>query len=143
MNLAAVRALIVKHEGRRLFPYDDATGKPLKPGDTLKGKLTIGYGYNLSDRGITEQLADELLDDDIAARVNDLLTFPWFATLSDNRQAALIDLHYNVGAQKFREFHHMIAAITLRDFNRAAASIEDSRLAPRRRKELAALMREG
>jgi lysozyme len=46
-----LQKLLIKHEDLRLFAYDDATGKPLKPGDTLKGHVSIGIGRNLEGYG--------------------------------------------------------------------------------------------
>lgn len=144
MNLAAARALILKHEGIRLFPYDDATGQPLKSGDVLKGKITIGVGHNLSDRGITQEQADDWLDDEIARCVNDLcINFPWFVGLSDNRQNALIDLRFNLGPSRFRKFAPTLALLAAGEFNSAAAHIEGSALPLNRKKDLARLIREG
>ena len=46
----ALHALLEGHEGRRAFPYRDSVGK-----------LTIGVGRNLSDRGLSEGEIDQLL----------------------------------------------------------------------------------
>ena len=54
--------LLLKHEGLRLHPYDDVTGKPP---ETLQGKITIGVGRNLTDVGITRTEALSLLKADI------------------------------------------------------------------------------
>ena len=51
----ALRALLEGHEGRRALPYRDSLGK-----------LTIGVGRNLSDRGLSEGEIDLLLANDIA-----------------------------------------------------------------------------
>jgi hypothetical protein len=42
MNTLAIH-LVKTAESFRRFAYDDATGKPLVPGDTIKGHPTIGY----------------------------------------------------------------------------------------------------
>ena len=51
MNLEKAKSYTKRFEGLRLKPY-------LCPA----GKLTIGYGYNLEDNGITEEIAVLLLD---------------------------------------------------------------------------------
>ena len=43
--------LIKKHEGLRLFPYKCSVGK-----------LTIGYGRNIEDTGISKEEAETLLN---------------------------------------------------------------------------------
>ena len=48
-------ALIAKHEGLRLKPYKDSVGK-----------LTIGYGRNLDDVGISQEEAEILFSADVA-----------------------------------------------------------------------------
>ena len=55
--LQEVRPLIARHEGLRLTPYH-CTG----------GKLTIGYGRNLDDVGISRSEAEILREHDIQAR---------------------------------------------------------------------------
>ena len=47
---------IKRHEGLRLFPYNDTTGH-----------LSIGYGRNLTSNGISTQEAEIMLKSDIGA----------------------------------------------------------------------------
>jgi len=58
-------AMIAEGESLILVVYDDATGRPLKQGDTLKGHPTIGYGRNLAGNGISEAEAHALLMSDL------------------------------------------------------------------------------
>ena len=58
---------LLGHEGEVLRAYDDATGRVVNPGDTVKGWLTIGVGRNLVGRGITQAESRYLLANDIAA----------------------------------------------------------------------------
>lgn len=133
MNLSATRALIQRHESCRLKPYLDT-----------KGKITVGWGYNLSDRGITQQQADVWLEEDVAnARraLHDL--FHWFDDLADARQAVLVDIVFNAGLDGFLRFRHLIAALDVGNFPKAAAEILDSGIALGRKNELAMMMRTG
>jgi lysozyme len=94
----------------KLHPYADSVGK-----------LTIGVGRNLSDRGISEIEALYLLDDDMAYFYGKLLHFlPWFSKLDENRQIALCDFCFNVGVQGFLNFHETIAALEAGDYEKAA-----------------------
>ena len=61
MNQA--KAQLVRHEGLRLKPYR-----------CTAGKLTIGVGRNLEDKGISQQEAYELLENDIRECEVQLLT---------------------------------------------------------------------
>ena len=56
-------AQLTKHEGLRLKPYHCPAGK-----------LTIGIGRNLEDKGITEKEAVMLLENDIHECIEDLKT---------------------------------------------------------------------
>lgn len=133
MNFAATRALVSRHEGLRLFPYLDT-----------KGKVTIGWGYNLSDRGITRAQADEWLEEDLAQCYGELVDrFDWYERLVDARQAVLVDIVFNVGVAGFLKFVRLIAALTVEDYPKAAAEILDSGIALRRKTELALMMRTG
>ena len=65
-----LREQIKQHEGFSRFPYVDTVGK-----------VTIGYGCNLTDCGISEATADQMLDEDLDDAVSDCASFPWFARL--------------------------------------------------------------
>ncbi len=132
MNIARTRSLIARHESCRLKPYLDTVGK-----------VTIGWGRNLTDRGITQATADEWLAEDLAACVTDLNDCPWFPRLDDVRQAVLVDLCFNVGFAGLLKFRKLIAALYVGDYGGAAAEIMDSRIALNRRTELATMMRTG
>ena len=75
-----VQDLISKHEGLRLFPYADTVGK-----------LTIGFGRNLTDIGISRDEADALLTNDLdRARTGIAEAWPPFSQLrtkSDKRSS--------------------------------------------------------
>ncbi|MGQ0594113.1 MAG: DUF2793 domain-containing protein [Gammaproteobacteria bacterium] len=55
----------VRHEGVRRFAYDDATGKPVRPETTVRGKITAGAGGNLADTGLSADEIGYLLRNDI------------------------------------------------------------------------------
>lgn len=99
--------LIKRWEGLVLYAYDDRDGarppKPIKAGDKVRGKLTIGYGHTRSaHRGqvITEAEAERLLREDISsaeAAVERLVSVP----LNDQQFAALVSFVFNVGETAF------------------------------------------
>lgn len=128
MNTLSVRDLIKKHEGVRLAPYRDSLGI-----------LTIGVGFNMTRQDMRQRFAsvgipnltppirltmvqaDALLDLDIADAALDLAgLIPSFHTLSENRQAALIDMRFNLGPSRIRAFKNTLAAIEAGDFSAAA-----------------------
>lgn len=114
----ALRQQLIHHEGLRLKAYRDSVGI-----------LTIGIGRNLEDRGITEAEARYLLDNDINACINDLLTFAWFPDLDPVRQRVFVDLCFNLGVKRLREFTKMLDAAARQDWPLAARELLDSRYA--------------
>lgn len=118
MDLAKLRAQLVKHEGLRLLPYVDTVGK-----------LTIGVGHNLTDNGLTAMQCMFILDDDVKDTINFLTTHcPWWATLDEVRQRAIADLAFNLKG-KLLEFKNMIAAIQAKDWGKASTELLNSKFA--------------
>lgn len=104
------------HEGTRLRPYR-----------CTAGKLTIGHGRNLEDRGISRAEAEYLLRNDIAQARQELEQIDAYRGLDPVRQAVLIDMAINLGISRLNGFARMWAAIARQDFVRAAAEMLDSR----------------
>lgn len=128
--------MIKKDEGLMLFPYVDSVGK-----------LTIGYGRNLEDKGIRQDEAEHMLINDIEEAEAELeRVFPIAKTLSTNRYRALVNMIFNLGTVKFLQFKKMRHAIEQGDFERAADEMLDSlwaRQVKGRAERLAKMMREG
>jgi lysozyme len=107
------------HEGERLRPYR-----------CTAGKLTIGVGRNLEDRGITADESAMLLSNDISREERDLLAaLPWAAKLSEVRQRVLLDMSFNLGLQGLLQFKRTLAAIEAGRYQQAAGMMLDSRWA--------------
>lgn len=131
----SLRDMIMAHEGLKLKPYR-----------CTKGKLTIGYGRNLEDVGITREEAEILLDHDIAKARRQAEGFAWFASLSPNRQNVVVSMIFNLGLDGFWGFKKIIEALERGNFVRAAVEMLSSKWAGqvgRRARELAELMRRG
>ncbi len=91
------------------------------------GRLTVGVGRNLEDKGITREEAIYLLRNDIKECESDLRTiFEDFEALDQSRKNVLIDMRFNIGPNRFRQFKKMIAAVRQKDFKLAAEEMEDS-----------------
>lgn len=133
---------VARHESLRLVVYDDATGLPLKQGDTIKGHPTIGYGRSLDLDGITPVESGILLRNSLVVRHTYLLRFDWYLSLNEARRAVVLDLSYNVGVAGILKYERMIKAIRANDFIRAGEEINDpqSTVVAWRRKELADVM---
>jgi len=97
--------MLIHHEG---MPVTHGRCMPYR---CTAGKLTIGVGRNLDDRGISEEEAFYLLDNDIADCVTDLQShLSWFNRLDDVRKAVLVDMCFNLGIGRMMKFENMLAA---------------------------------
>src|SRR6056297_1649500 len=116
MNIKRLKAQLVQHEGIRLTPYRCEAGK-----------LTIGIGRNLEDKGISESEAHYLLENDIFEVLLDLAgLFPEFFYFPEEIQIVLTDMRFNLGCDSFREFQDMIGAVKDRDWPSMRAELIDS-----------------
>ena len=135
-HLDIVRAQLRIDEGVRDKPYRDSVGK-----------LTIGVGRNLDDKGLSPYEINVLLGNDITeAEADAKALFPCFDRLSDNRKAVLVNMSFNLGRSRLSEFKRFIAAVEAGAWEQAAAEALDSRWAEQvgiRAKRLAQQMREG
>jgi lysozyme len=112
-----LRQYLVVSEGLRLKPYTDTVGK-----------ITIGIGRNLSDVGITAIEAYDLLDHDIDRAIIALVgRYSWFAEEDPVRQAAMVELEFNMGARSFGGFTNTLAAWRLKDYRAVAAGLRASK----------------
>ena len=91
------------------------------------GKLTVGWGRNLSDNGITLREAEILLENDIARAIADLnRALPWWHDLPAPRQRGLVNQCFNLGLTRLLGFKKMLAALQIGDGGRAAEEALDS-----------------
>lgn len=112
-------SLIKKHEGYRDKLYQ-----------CTAGKMTIGYGRNIEDRGISKDEAALMLANDIAECEETLKNkLDFFNELSVVRRAILVNMMFNLGWPRLSGFKNMISAIESKDYSRASAEMLDSRWA--------------
>lgn len=124
---AALRAACTAHEGRRQMAYDDATGKTLRRGETLRGNLTIGVGWNLSAHGLPQDLIDLLLDRAISDAEAALCgALPWTLALDAVRRRVLIELVFNMGLSGLLTFKRLLQHAEAGRWAAAAHELLDS-----------------
>jgi lysozyme len=116
--MSKLRESITRHEALRLKPYLDTSGK-----------LTIGYGRNLHDVGIDKSEAQYMLDKDIHRATDEAQSYHWFWGLTEPRQDVVIEMIFNLGGSRFREFPKLIHALEKSDFETAAEEMIDSKWA--------------
>lgn len=113
MALKLKRSLVL-HESRENFPYIDTVGK-----------ITIGIGYNLSDRGIDDAWIDTQYQADVNFFLSKFSEFDWWDMLNTDRQIVLIDMAF-MGWKKFLEFEKLIDALAAGDYDAAAREMLNS-----------------
>lgn len=105
-----------RHEGERLKPYR-----------CTAGKLTIGVGRNLDDRGITAEESAYLLSNDIDRVWTELQArIPWVTGLSDVRQRVLLDMAFNLGTDGLMKFRNTLARVEAGNYQKAGEMMLDS-----------------
>jgi lysozyme len=123
-----------RHEGLRLKPYD-----------CTAGKLTIGYGRNLDDVGITEREAEAMLLSDIGKTERALAAaLDWFDDLPTKAQDVLVNMGFNLGVPGLLKFTNTLKAMREGRWNDAADGMLASKWAKQvgnRATELAAIIR--
>jgi len=132
-----IKEQLVRHEGLRLKPYR-----------CTAGKLTIGIGRNLDDRGISQKEAYAMLERDIQDCEQWLIDeIPEiYNKLDEVRQAVLLNMCFNLGIKGLLGFNNTLAFITSGDWERAANSMLVSKWAKQvgcKAIELSELMRKG
>ena len=101
-----------------------------KPYKCTAGYLTIGVGRNIEERGLSDDEIDYILNNDVDIAASELAsTFDWFAGLDDVRMRVVVDMVFNLGMPRFKQFQNMLAAIEAQDWPEAAAQMMDSRWA--------------
>ncbi len=140
---AELLSALRRDEELRLVAYDDATGKPWQPGEALLGKLTLGYGRNLSDLYPHYEAADWLSYPHLLVCTQDqaeqwLLeaatkactelhdALPWTSTLDAPRLEVLQNMTYNMGLGGLLKFHNTLTHVQRGQFFIASQDMEES-----------------
>ena len=141
MNIGRLTDMIVRHEGSKVR---DGRHMPYK--DTVD-KLTIGYGRNLTDRGISEQEARSMLVNDIQDVINELRAkLFYFDSLDDVRQEILVDMGFNLGVPGLLKFRTTLGYVQEGEYALASKAMLDSLWADQvgyRAQELSQMMATG
>lgn len=103
-------------EGRRKFPYEDSVGK-----------LSIGVGRNLDDRGLRDDEIDIMKANDMAEAESEARTLPYWEGLDEIRQVVVADMIFNMGLSRFLGFIRTNEALAAHNYQLAADEMMDSR----------------
>ena len=109
----------------------DFEGLRLKPYKCSAGKLTIGYGRNLDDVGISRTEAEMLFERDFAkAEAEARRLCKEFnidcENLIEQRFYVLTDMMFNMGYDRLSKFKKMLTALSKGDYDTAANEMLDS-----------------
>lgn len=124
-------------------------GLRLKPYKCTAGKLTIGYGRNLEDVGISQAEADMMFERDFAMAESEVKRLckanqiDW-ENLIEQRFYVLTDMMFNLGYNRLSKFNKFLYALKTGSYTAAADEMLDSVWAKQvgnRATQLSALMR--
>lgn len=109
----------------------DFEGLRLKPYKCTAGKLTIGYGRNLDDVGISQAEADMLFERDFAKAEADARRLcKEFGidvnNLIEQRFYVLTDMMFNLGYCRLSKFKNMLTTLSKGNYEAAAREMLDS-----------------
>ena len=113
--------MLTLHEGKRRHVYTCS-----------EGYETIGIGRNISESGLglTDGEIDFMLRNDLTRVQGELAAnVPCFLNLSDVRQNVLMDMCFNLGINRFKQFKNMLTALEMGEYEEAANEMLDSRWA--------------
>lgn len=124
--------MILMNEGFKQLTKD-FEGRRLKPYKCTAGKLTIGYGRNLTDCGISEEEAELMFENDFHKAYNDCYKLfddeTFFGQLTENVRYVLTDMVFNMGVGKVQTFKKFLSALKKGLYEDAAKEMLNSKWA--------------
>lgn len=119
MNRQRVAEQLLVDEGLRLKPYR-----------CTAGRLTIGVGRNLEDKGISESEALLLLDNDIGDCWSQLAARqPWVLAAPEDIQEVLVNMAFNLGVGGLLGFKQTVELMRTTQYAEAARAMLESKWA--------------
>ena len=109
----------------------DFEGLRIKPYKCTAGKLTIGYGRNLEDVGVSLDEAEYMFNNDFNQAYTDILRLLKVKEvnvedLSDCRLFVLTDMMFNLGYARLSLFKKLFQALKKGDYDTASEEMKDS-----------------
>lgn len=114
-------AVLANDEELRFRAYEDRTAAGEHRG------YAIGFGRNMTYKGITKQEALLLYYNDLVEADERLNQIPEARAVKGPRRAVLLNLMHNLGLSGLQRFKRMLAALDAGDWERAAAELGDSK----------------
>ena len=109
-------------------------GLRLKPYRCTAGKLTIGYGRNLDDVGISKEEADMLFEHDYNNAITNLKALLVsngikYEDVSQNAIFALTDMMFNLGYSRMSQFKNLLSELKKGSYEGVAREMKNSKWA--------------
>ena len=131
MNREVLKEQIKRHEGEVLEVYEDSLGYLTLGVGHLIQKSDPEYGQpagtpvsqNVVDLYYTDDF-DKHVDETIHVCENNNIVFD---ALPENIQHVLVNMCFNLGANRLGKFRNMLAAVSTSDWKEMASQMEDSR----------------
>lgn len=117
MDTSKIRKMFERDEGLRLKPYK-----------CTAGKTTIGFGRNLDDVGISEQLAVAMLSEDVQKAIKGcekIFGSTWHIW-SENRRLGWVNLIFNLGYDGLLKFKNTLRAAQCEDWQLVEQNLRQS-----------------
>lgn len=95
-----------------------------------KGYWTLGIGHLIDSRkggGISDEVAQFMLECDIRDKRADARSLPWFSGLNQPRQDVIVMMIFNLGLEGVKGFRGMIRCIQSGDWSGAKQEMLDSK----------------
>ena len=125
---------IKRHEGFRPTVYK-----------CTEGYDTIGYGFDIKDLDIDEDVADLILMKKLHTLLQRIsIAFPWFQDIDDIAKSVVVNMCYQLGLRGFSKFKKTIYLLETNQYQEASIEMLDSLWAkqtPNRAKELSETLR--
>lgn len=108
--------MTVGDKAKKMLLIDE--GLRLRPYRCTAGKLSIGYGRNLDDVGISQRVADIMLEEDVqvAEKVCRRIFEGLFDSWGENRRLGWVNLAFNLGYNRLMQFRNTLRAARIEDW---------------------------
>lgn len=131
MNKEVLKEQIKRHEGEVLEVYEDSLGY-----------LTLGVGHLIQKSDpeygqpagtpVSQEVVDMYYEDDFDKHVDETIHVCEnnnivFDALPESIQHVLVNMCFNLGANRLGKFRNMLAAVSTSDWKEMASQMEDSR----------------
>jgi lysozyme len=86
-----------------------------------RGNTTGGYGHNFDAKGVSETIADFMLEEDLTDALNNCVShISFWDEIDAVRQSVLLDMCFNLGIGGLMSFENMLESLKRKDYKSAS-----------------------